>query len=135
MQINKIVDNSRVFRLEQESGASITVRKFGHVGQLVSVQVPDDNRREGIGSALMNASEVILSKEGIDLLTADFSAELSDLSSFYESQGFSLERSAPIKSVDMKKLLTSVTLRKLMFIEPDGVSFSSLFDLTVEKLD
>ncbi len=135
MLFNKVVDNSDILRLEEESGASVTVRKTGTSGRILSVSVPRDERREGLGTALLRTAETVLSKQGITSLCADFSDRLEGMKEFLESRGYTVSSEIPIYSLDMKRLLTSVTLRKLMLTEPEGLSFVSLYDLTEDKKD
>ncbi len=135
MQINKVVDNSKLLRIEHESGASITVKKLGKTGQILAIMVPEDDRRERIGSALLNGAEVLLSEQGIDTFVSDFSDHIESCTAFFESKGYNVTKSAPIISLGMKKLLTNVNLRRIMLNDLEDVTFSSLYDLPVEKLD
>lgn len=133
MLFYKVVDNSDILRLEEGGGASVTVRKTGTSGRILSLFVPGDERREGLGTALLSTAESVLSKQGITSLCADFSDRLVGMKEFLESRGYGLSSEIPIYSLDMKRLLTSVTLRKLMLNEPEGLSFVSLYDLPDDK--
>lgn len=135
MQIIKTVDTEEILRLEEEEGSSISIKKSEGKAQVLSIFVQKDDRREGIGSTLLFAAENILYDRGIRSVTVDFSDMIKGMEAFFENAGYIIEEGAPIISVNMKELLTSVTARKLLVNEDDNLKFVPLSELMVEQLE
>ena len=135
MQLIKTVDSENMLRLEEDGGAALTVKKTEVAGRILSLIVPKDDRREGIGSELIKAAEHMLYSEGIKKIDADFPDTIGGMKEFFEQAGYDVKKSAPIISVSMKSLLGSLTVRRAMANELDDAVFVPLADLMVDQLD
>ncbi len=135
MQLIKTVDSENILRLEEDGGASVTVKKSDDTGQILSITVPKDERREGIGSALLSAAEQSLISEGIKKIGGDFPDTISGMDAFFENAGYTIQKGAPIVSVEMKALLASLTVKRAMASEIEDAFFVPFSDLMVDQLD
>jgi len=130
MEFFKTYDKDGFLRLEEDNGAALSLYLHGENAYLVSIIVPENDRREGIGSALLEASWEILSERGIKQIEADFFRSLPGFCEFMKKNGFETEESAPLYSMDIDELLASPVLTKGMKKDVKGASFSSLSKLS-----
>ncbi len=135
MQLIKTVDSENILRLEEDSGASVTVKKNDETGQILSIIVPKDDRHEGVGSALLSAAEQSLISEGIKKIGGDFPDTISGMDAFFENAGYTIQKGAPIVSVEMKALLASLTVKRAMASEIEEAFFVPFSNLMVDQLD
>ena len=135
MQFYRTVDNDEYLRIEEDGEASVTVYKNGDLGIILSIVVPEDDRREGVGTALLEVAEAELAKSGIKKIETDFSDRMEGVREFFESNGYRTYPGAPIKSVDMKTLLSSLTIKRALQSEIEGATFIPLSELFVMQWD
>ncbi len=135
MQLIKTVDNDNIIRIEEDGGSSISIGVTGNIGHILSVIVPKSDRREGIGSELLLVSEQLLLDRGIKTLEIDYSDEVEHMTVFLTDAGYTISQSAPIISVDMRAIFSSLTVQKAMANEVESAHFVTLDDMSVDQLD
>ncbi len=135
MRLYKTVDNDNMLRLEEENGAAITVALRGKRGSILSLLVPEEDRGDGIGSALVSAAEGILYDKGIRYMEADYSGDLSEINGFFEKVGFEVSEGPDILSVETKHLLSAKELRSLLKRQFQGMVFVPLDELVISQWD
>ena len=55
MKLYKTYDSDGLIRIEDDGGSALTALKRGGVASVLSLFVPGGDRREGVGTALMEA--------------------------------------------------------------------------------
>ncbi|MCR5097587.1 MAG: hypothetical protein K6B14_01415 [Lachnospiraceae bacterium] len=135
MQFFKTVDSENILRLEEEGGAAITIKKNGDKAQILSILVPKGDREEGIGSGLLAAAEQVLAEGGIKTIEADYSYTIKGMSQFFEHSGYTIDRGAPIVSVGMKAVLSSLTVKRALANIIENATFVPISDLMIDQLD
>ncbi len=135
MQLFLTVDNEDILRIEEDGGAAITISYSDGVGQILSILVPKDDRREGVGSTLLSCAESMLLKKGVKKLEADFMDSIPELGDFFESAGYEVLKGAPVKAVDMRALLASLTVKRAINNDIDDSKFVPLSELFVMQWD
>ena len=131
-------------RIEDDRGGSVTAMLFPKTkkAQLLSVYVPDSNRRQGIAKGLIDATERCLATGGFTTLEADFADELEDVNCLLESCGYELKKGYPLYEVSMNELLSSKAVIKTLhtaikdseFIHLSDMYFVNIMDVK-EKLE
>lgn len=135
MQIYKSVENEEYLRLEEECEASITVRKEGRSANILSIQVPKGDRREGVGEALLKSCCSLLYDDGIRRVEADFLDEISGMTEFFNEMGFETEDGVPVMSVDVSAILSNKKVKKTLQAGFGDASFEPLSELFVVQWD
>ena len=128
MELIKTADNERLLRLETEGGAAVTVAKEGESGRILSLIVPEADRRKGVGTALLLSAATILKGRGYKTLVTDY-YQNEALAAFLSSLGFTIRESAPVYSVSTESILASPTVKKILKTALDGTEFLPLTDL------
>ena len=135
MQIYKTVDSNNLIRLEEDSGAAVTMYQSGSVGIIIAIQVPRSDREEGIGTALLKAAEIEAAKHGIKSLESDFSSKVRGMTELFESRGYEVTKTYPILSMDMAKLISNERVKKILNKNVPGIKFASLEELLMMQWD
>ncbi len=136
MDFVKTVDNNKILRIEAEGGSAITVSKKTDAGQILSLYVPEESRRQGVGAVLLHAAEAVLvSEDGIRNLEADYPDELADFTAFLKASDFTVNAEVPIVSISVKELLASPAIRKAMAADAEGTEFIAMEELFVAQLE
>ena len=135
MELFKTVDTATLLRIEEDGGAAITVYVEGTTGQILSLYVPEEDRSEGIGKALLFAAEQELKDTGIYHLEAHYFDGLKDITAFFYNCGFEITSGAPILSVDVKDLLEAPEVKKMFATDISTRNFIPLSEHSIEQWD
>ena len=133
MQLYKTFDENDLIRIEDDEGSSVTVHKRGDYALILSLFVPGSDRREGIGTALVEAACQALLSKGVHSLEVDYPDSLEGFGEFLKSTGFSEISSAPVLSVELKTILSKSVVKRIILSEVDGVNYVSLVDLNADQ--
>jgi len=134
MQLYKTVDEDNLIRIEDDEGAAITVSITGTAALILSLIVPKSDRREGVGTALVEAVSDTLLTRGIKRLGVDYPDSIDGFPEFLASAGFSQISSVPILSVNIRDLFSKSVVKRTILSELDGVNYVSLGDLGSDQL-
>lgn len=137
MRFRKSLSEEHILRIEEEQGGAVTFlcREDTGAGQLLSIDVPEENRRKHIGTNLLLTAEKELSEKGFSRMEADFTDEGEVLAPFFQSAGFEVHKGVPLFSVDMKKLLCSVAVRKALKCRTGSGEFVPVSELFLAQMD
>lgn len=135
MQLIKTVDSENILRLEEDSGAAISIDRSSDTAHILSIIVPKSDRREGIGTALLFAAEQILFSQGIKKIDVDFADSIDGMESFFEQAGYTVKEGCAIYSVGMKKIMSSLSVRRVLANIIENATFVPMSDLMVDQLD
>ena len=135
MRLMKTVDHDGFLRIEEESGAAITLLVRGGLAIIMALFVPKSDRREGIGSALLAAAEQEAAVRGVGLLEADYSSVIRGMTELFEKAGFEVKENAPICAIDTGRLLAADKVQATLKKKLQGVSFASMEELTINQLE
>ncbi len=136
MYIKKTVDSPSLLRLEEgEGGASVTIKKNRSDAQILSILVPESDRREGIGTALLSVSESLLTDEGFTRLYVDFIDSIEGMTELFENSGYELKKEAPVISLDIPSLLKQKIVSSIINQASKDVIFEHLSDVPVNRID
>ena len=130
MRFYKTVDSDNLIRIEDDEGSAVTVLARGNYAIILSLIVPKDNRREGIGTALVDALVRLLLSRGIKKLEVDYSDSIEGFSEFLRENGFSEISAVPVLSVELNALFSKAVVKRFILSEVDGVNYVSLADLS-----
>ena len=133
MQFYLTVDNDNILRIEEEEGAQATAYMRGDKAELISISVPEESRRGGIGGELLDTMQKAAANRGVIQMEVDFEDTLTDLSGLLENRGFTLDNGAPIISINLKKLLDSKRVQKVLESDMSGFRFVSLWELQITQ--
>ena len=114
MQFYKTIDNDGYVRIEEDSGAAITLYLHRDIARILALLVPGTDRRAGIGTALLMAAEKEAYARGIRTVEADFSDGILGMQQLFEGAGYDVNENAPVFAMDTKKLLASEKVIKLL---------------------
>ena len=129
MEFEKTLDSNGYIRIEEKCGAAITLSHENDTADILSIYIPEDKRREGIGSSLLSAAEQEAQKHDIRTLGASFSNSISGMEKLFEKAGFDVSEGAPIFTFDTDKLLASkkvINALKKKSNKADFVSFNHM---------
>ncbi len=129
MQLYKKTDDRDLLRLESEDASSVTVRRLTGRAQLLSVRVEKDNRRKGIGRALLTACEGQLYAEGMHRIEAYYPETMEGMSDFLKAAGYRVEPVAPVVSLDVKGMLSIPAVKQFLTTEQKNTVCISLSEL------
>lgn len=130
MKLYKTYDKDGFLRLEEDGGAALTLYLYGKCAYMLSITVPERDRREGIGRALLSAAGDIISEKGSRRIEADFLKSIPGFLEFMKECGFETEDAAPLYSMDIGEVLSSPVVERAMKKEVKGASFSPLAALS-----
>ncbi len=134
MQVIVTVNSDRILRITDKEGAFLTFELSRDMARILSIVVPEDARRKGIGKKLLLASERILVLRGIRKVYADFSCEAKGAKELFESAGFVTEISTQILAIPMGVVLYSPKVKKALWADRGLASYTQLYNLTVTRM-
>ena len=88
MQLFITADNGSILRISDGKGAYLTLRIDGNSADILSVTVPQEHRRRGIGSALLLAAERLLAERNVTLASADYMDSIGGMREFFVRNGY-----------------------------------------------
>ena len=135
MDYRIVYDSDGIIRIEDDTEAAVTVQYSGDTARLLSILVPDGLRKNGSGLGLMSAAEYVLSRRGVRLVEADYSDALKDVTGLLKRAGYHISVAAHILSADVKELLLSDKIQKIMNTEADEAEFITFLDIPASKWD
>ncbi len=135
MQLLKTADNSGYIRIEEQCGAAITLSCDNDNADIISLYIPEEKRREGIGSLLISAANQEVYNRGIKTMEANFSNNIKGMKKLFEKAGFEVSDNAPICSVSMEKLLASKKIINTIKKKTDKAKFVSFDMLKMKQWD
>ena len=133
MDLFKTYDKDGYLRLEEDAGAALTLHLHKKCAYLISLIVPERDRRKGVGSALLSAAGAILQERGIERIEADFTKSLPGFLEFMKKNGFETEDHAPVYSMDIGDLLSSPVVEKAMKKTVKDATFTFLSKFSAEQ--
>ena len=135
MQFYKTVDGDGYIRIEEDSGAAITLYLQDDVAYIIALFVPKSDRRDGIGSGLLSAAEQEAFLHNARLIEADFLDRIEGMQELFEEAGYELSRSGPIVTMDTGKLLEAKTVKTSLKKTVPDVKFVSFGDFSMDQWD
>ena len=117
-----------IVRIEA-SGASATVRCKKDMAQLLFMQVPEKQRGQGEGRALLEAVEAEAAASGAKRLCCDYTADAQVFSGMLEACGYHHKEAGSVLSIDAHKLLQSEGVLKSLRMEFKNVQICLFEDL------
>lgn len=133
MRCTITVDSRNLLRIADGEGAHISLVTVENTAYILSVMIPENGRRQGIGTALLEAAEEVLSHRGITHIAADYPDSIEGMGEFLISNGYEIEDGPAV--IDVKRALAQnhPTLDKWMKYKVDNVKVSLLKDLDISK--
>ncbi len=128
-------DSRNILRVADDEGSYISLNIVDDTAYILSMMVPDDRRRQRIGTALLHAAEDVLSARGVTHIAAVYLDSIEGMGEFLRSNAFEVEEGPAI--IDIKNALTQdhTALDKWMKYKVDNVKVSLLRDLDISKWD
>lgn len=130
MELYKTYDKDGFLRLEEDGGAALSLYLYRKCAYLISIIVPERDRRKGIGRTLLSAADGILIERGITRIECNFLKSVPNFLEFMKGSGFETKDQASFHSMDIGELLSSPVVAKAMNRKVNGASFSSLAALS-----
>ena len=121
-------EENDVIRIE-ENGAGATIRILGEQAMLLFMQVPEEERRQGRGRALLAAAETESSAHGAKKLCMEYSDYAEGFFSFLEACGYQSRDTGSILSIRTSDLLESEGVQKSLRMRFRDIKTSVLDDL------
>ncbi|MBR1861724.1 MAG: GNAT family N-acetyltransferase [Lachnospiraceae bacterium] len=122
-------------RVFNDEGASCTLYISEDTARILSIFVPEEDRKTGVGSDLLKACEIeakALNKSGI---VCDYSSELSDFSSFLSSNDYKLSGGELMISFDTGMLLESSAMQKILNSPNNSIETERLSNMMRFQID
>ena len=119
MQIFIKVFNDRILRITDGEGASLTFKLMKGQAQILSVFVPEERRKQGIGRSLLISAEKLLWEKDIKIVYADYVEGIEGLSPLFESNDYILLSDVDIIAIPMGMALYSPNVKRA-FDKPRG---------------
>ena len=135
VHIYDTAENESLFRIEEESGAAITVSVEGRTGRILSLFVPEENRRKGLGRLLISCAEKALAERNGKMIDTFFPDQNEDLTGFFRACGFTQEEEVPILSVSTETISRSPSVKRIIEQEHEGMEFQALSELFMVQWD
>lgn len=135
MSCNVVAESKKMFRIEEDGGGTITASVLRGIGYIRYIFVPEENRLGGVGSELLLSAEAELLARGASRIEADYLESYQDVTKLFESNGYEVEPSRPVLTVEMDRLLSSKAVEKAMLFSIDGAFFIPLEDLFGLQID
>ena len=133
MRCTITIDSRNLLRITDGEGAHILLAAVDNTAYILSATVSEDRRRQGIGTALLETAEEVLSDRGVTYIAADYLDSIEGMGEFLISNGYEIEDGPAV--IDLKKTLAQnhPTLKKWMKYKVDNVKVSLLKDLDISK--
>ncbi|MCR5774135.1 MAG: GNAT family N-acetyltransferase [Lachnospiraceae bacterium] len=135
MQLYITTDSGDILTIGDGDDSFITMRVTGKEADILSITVPEDKRRQGIGTGLLKAAEKTLSERGIFFIYADHLGSIEGLREFLIHNGY--ESSEGTAIIDIKGILKQAhpVLEKLKKRKITGLKPVHLEDFEISKWD
>ena len=134
MAYYKTVDSHGYVRIEEDCGAAITLLFHDGVAGIISIFVPEQDRRSGIGQSLLAVAEREAFLRGAYLMEADFSGSIKGMAEFFDASGFNVRENAPTYMINTGKLLSDKKTQKLLKESTKEGTFVSIEEMSMEQL-
>ena len=135
MHFFKTVDDNGFVRIEEDCGAAITLYLHNDTANIISIVVPESDRGEGIGSALMSVAEGEVYSRGINKVEADYKSDILGISNLLMFMGYNVSENASVCAVDIDSIFASTSVKKILKKDLQGVRFCSLEELVMNQWD
>ena len=135
MQVIITVNSDNIIRITDGKGAFACFGIRGTSAQLLSVYVPEGERKKGVGSALLQAGEKLLSLRKVTLLYADFPEDMEGLSELFSKAGFIKDTEADIFSVSVGTIVYSPKVKKVLYSGKYDSLYIPISDFDLGMLD
>lgn len=135
MQLRITADYDDILRLEDENGASVTLKISGNMAQLLSILVPEEKRRINIGTELLSITEAVLADRGITMISADYVDWIEGMSGFLSRSGYTITETAPILSIADGLRKNYETIKRVLSREYRGVSYVRMCDMSIFQME
>ncbi len=132
MAVRITFNSDELLRIENEEESSLTLRKHGKKGQLLSVLVEKYDREEGIGSELLAAGEKLSRSMGMESIEANYPDSIEGMTGFLENAGYEVSPVASAVAIDISSLLSSVAIKKLLARNTENATFVPFLQLINE---
>ena len=132
MQFTIREDSDQLLRIGG-GGAEAVVYRGGQRAQLLSILVPEPDRRRGIGRALLGAVAQEAYRRGVRSLHADLIERLSDVKGLLGAYGFVVGRGRPVVSMEMEELLTREKVRRALETDLPEYRFISFWEFQLMR--
>ena len=108
--------NEKILRIEDRKGSSATlmIDASAGTGQLLSILVPEKERRKALGTKILAAAEAEAYEKGTTQLQAYYSNTLSEVSALLSGAGYEVSEDGTLFSVKTEELLSSKAVRKTL---------------------
>ena len=107
-------DDNRILRISDGEGAYITLRMDGSNADLLSITVPEEKRRQGIGTGLLSAAESVLTERRVPQITVDYLEGIEGLNEFLTEKGFDVKKGSAILALDIETIRKNSAAEKLL---------------------
>ncbi len=131
MSIVLAARSNTAIRLEEEGGAELTMDLSGDDAQILYMYVPTEQRRQGIGSALLATTEQVAVSEGKKQISCGYSAKADAFSALLEKNGYDISEGDDVVTVNTKDLIMSTGVKKSLRMKFKGVMADALDDMLV----
>ena len=135
MEFEKTLDSNGYIRIEEKCGAAITLSHENDTADILSIYIPEDKRREGIGSSLLSAAKQEAQRHDIRTIGARFSNGISGMKKLFEKAGFDVSEGAPIFTFDTEKLLASKKVINSLKKKSEKADFVSFDHMKMKQWD
>ena len=129
MQIFVNVFNDRILRISDGAGAVLTFKLMKGQAQILTIFVPEDNRKQGIGRSLLSAAQKLLLERGIKFLYADFLEGIEGLVPLFESFDYILLSEVDILAIPMRMIIYAPNIKRAFDMPRGKTTFLPLEQL------
>ena len=116
MELYKTYDKDGFLRLEEDGGAALSLYFYRKCTYLISIIVPEKDRRKGIGRTLLSAADGILGERGITRIECIFLKSVPNFLDFMKESGFETKDQASFHSMDIGEFLSGNVRKNPGFI-------------------
>ncbi len=112
MKIFITVISDKIIRITDGKGAFLTAGYYGKLGCILSIIVPEERRRNGIGRNLLLAMEKILLHKGVKRINVDFADVIDGAKELFRRAGYGSFLVADLLSVPVGVVMYSPNIKK-----------------------
>ncbi|MCR5595237.1 MAG: GNAT family N-acetyltransferase [Lachnospiraceae bacterium] len=135
MDLYITADSGNILRIGDGDDSSITLRVKNKEADILSITVPEDKRRQGIGSALLASAESVLASRGVVSVSADFIDSIDGIGEFLEHNGYDTDKGPAIIDGVGAFEHDSPTMQKIMKHKVEGVNLIRLKEMEISEWD
>ncbi len=127
--------NDKEFRIADEEGAACYVRIAEERARILSLFVPEMQRKNGVGNGLLQEAEQLAAAKNVKLIECDFRSDLESVMALLQKRGYEITEGNNLISVNTKELVSSTGVVKSLRVKLPNAEMTRFSDMMLYQIE